>query len=65
MIEDIYNPCEVCGGKLHGTDGRIYTCDDCPIVVFPSTLFSQPQAPTEAGKKGGEELTRQLEGEKR
>ena len=29
---------------------------------FPSTLFPQPQAPTEAGKKGGEELTRLVEG---
>jgi len=27
------NPCEFCKGKIIGLNGRIYTCDDCPIVI--------------------------------
>ena len=31
--DDHPNPCEFCMGKIVGSHGEIYTCDDCPIVT--------------------------------
>lgn len=30
--DDHPNPCEVCMGRVVGSHGEIYTCDNCPIV---------------------------------
>ena len=25
--------CDFCKGKLTGADGKIYTCDNCPVIL--------------------------------
>lgn len=32
MEELRHDPCTTCKGKIVGVDGRIYTCDNCPIL---------------------------------
>lgn len=31
-IDEHPNPCMYCKGRLVGVDGRVYTCDNCPVM---------------------------------